>query len=399
MHSTPAKHTKVKAGDKIEIKFTAHDDNPNVWETGLQKMWLTGPAGDVGKPEINPSPVPQACAKKGRKHTYTTTYTVPSSPPDVIKLCAHAQDYAGNKREKCTTFPTRDLFTYYEWQGNIKKEFVQQADQDPVPKLTGKWAGTFQVKFVQVPTDVIGTYTHKDGTDSNAYEDDFYPLALDYILVPTYSETLPGNHALIVSGSTTGNLRGDTLVKKPSGRENLVPETDLNDDPRSPVRKFVRLPALKGMQLGGGGDRLSGRMLRIARDHPGTPEQEEKRNSDAAECAFYGDLPGDFQITIDLAASGGSTVGWTDDEKHVLLRGIEVSGTTYGERASGPRDVSQFNELIRVVVCGRILRADQKQVTGSRSYEVKESGGVPGQQGSITWSFRRTAKQIAYEKK
>ena len=108
VHSTPAKHTKVKAGDKIEIKFTAQDDNPLVWETGLQKMWLTDPAGDVGKPAINPSPVPQACAKKARKHTHTVTYTVPSNPPDVIKLCAHAQDYAGNKREKCTTFPTVD---------------------------------------------------------------------------------------------------------------------------------------------------------------------------------------------------------------------------------------------------------------------------------------------------
>lgn len=111
VHSQPAKTTKVNAGDKIEIKITARDDDHYVyggWETGVQKMWLTGPAGDIGKPEINPSPIPQACAKKAKKHTYTTTYTVPSNPPDVIKLCAHAQDYAGNKREKCTTFPTVD---------------------------------------------------------------------------------------------------------------------------------------------------------------------------------------------------------------------------------------------------------------------------------------------------
>jgi hypothetical protein len=108
VHSTPAKNTKVKAGDKIEIKITARDDNPNVWESGLQKMWLTGPAGDVGKADVNPSPGMQPCAKKARKHTYTTTYTVPAHPLDLIQLCAHAQDYAGNKREKCATFPTVD---------------------------------------------------------------------------------------------------------------------------------------------------------------------------------------------------------------------------------------------------------------------------------------------------
>jgi hypothetical protein len=396
--SVPPKNTKVKAGQDIDITVTASEKRTGgPWQTGVQMIKVTDANGrDVGKPAINPSKDAQACNKKTWGHIYKTTYTVPKNPPDVIKLCAHAQDYAGNKREKCAKFPTHDLFTYYEWEGDIKKEFVQQYDIPPT-MTTGKWMETFHVKFVQVPTSSIGTYTHKDGTDSHSYKDDFYPLALDYTLVPTYTQ-IGGNRRIDVSGSATGHLRGNTLLKKPSGQENWVPETDLNNDPGR-ESKTVRLPALKGMHLGGGGDRLSGEILRIAGDHPGNAGQEEKRNSDAEECAFYGDLPGDFRLTIDLGAQGGSTVSWTDQEKQALLRGIEISGNFDGRKADGPGDVSQFNQLIRADICGRILRADQKQVTGHRSYEVKESGGIPGQQGRITWNFRRTAKQIAYEKK
>ena len=147
-------------------------------------------------------------------------------------------------------------------------------------------------------------------------------------------------------------------------------------------------------------ERLGGDVLRVATDHPGSAEQQERRNSEGEECAFFGDLPGDFRITIDLGSRGNGIEQWSDRENQALLRGIKIGGKSlYAENAEGPRDVSQFNHLIRADICGRILRADQKEVTGSRSFEVQESGGIPGQKGQLTWRFLRTARQVPFEKK
>ena len=45
---------------------------------------------------------------------------------------------------------TRDLLTVYVWEGDIKKEFVQQANQDSL-HIAGKWNEQFHVIFLQVP--------------------------------------------------------------------------------------------------------------------------------------------------------------------------------------------------------------------------------------------------------
>ena len=86
-----------------------------------------------------------------------------------------------------------------------------------------------------------------------------------------------------------------------------MPETDFDND-RGRVGKRIRLTALKGMDRGTIAERLGGEMLRIGGDQPGNAAQQERRNSDAEECAFFGDLPGDFRITIDLAARGNGAV-------------------------------------------------------------------------------------------
>lgn len=44
-------------------------------------------------------------------------YTVPPNPPPVIKLCAIAEDYAGNESDKCAEFPTGDV-----WKGTMRSE-------------------------------------------------------------------------------------------------------------------------------------------------------------------------------------------------------------------------------------------------------------------------------------
>ena len=71
-------------------------DNPN----GFRLIAL--PGGQVRDPWVNSaSPLSQVCAQKTWEQNYEATYTVPSNPPPIIKLCALAEDYVGNESSNC----------------------------------------------------------------------------------------------------------------------------------------------------------------------------------------------------------------------------------------------------------------------------------------------------------
>ena len=107
--SSPAKGTKVKAGDKIHVTIIASEryaDGHKSWPTGVQSIQLTADDGlvdskDYGKP-------PKPCARQ----TLEVDYTVPNNPPPVVHLRAIAEDGVGNQSEEHADFPTGD-----KWEG------------------------------------------------------------------------------------------------------------------------------------------------------------------------------------------------------------------------------------------------------------------------------------------
>ena len=114
--STPAKGTKVRAGDTITVTMTA-TDNANSGQRGLKSITLI----DLQKNGI----VPDAwyaetagvskCTGDARKPPVVVArYIVPADPPPVIRLDAVAEDFAGNVERDLGEFPTGD------WHGTMR---------------------------------------------------------------------------------------------------------------------------------------------------------------------------------------------------------------------------------------------------------------------------------------
>ena len=117
VNSSPAKGTKVKPGDVIKIDATARErPTGGTWQTGVQLFQLTGPEGLIKEVEDS-SRLPKPCESKSWSKVLAARYTVPPNPPPVIKLCAIAEDYAGNESAKCAEFPTGDV-----WKGTMRSE-------------------------------------------------------------------------------------------------------------------------------------------------------------------------------------------------------------------------------------------------------------------------------------
>jgi hypothetical protein len=127
--STPARGSKVKAGDKINLKVDATElRKGGPWQTGVKMVQVYAlPGGQVGEPWVNSaSPLSQKCEQKTWEHKYEATYTVPDNPPPIIQLCAEAEDYVGNPSQNCGEFVTGDWYgTLQEHeQGNIYNDTV-----------------------------------------------------------------------------------------------------------------------------------------------------------------------------------------------------------------------------------------------------------------------------------
>src|SRR5207302_2612859 len=87
--STPVRGTKVKTGDKINLKVTATEQRSGgPWQTGVKVIQITAqPGGLVKEPWANPSALPKACSEKTWEQKDEATYTVPKNPPLIIEIC------------------------------------------------------------------------------------------------------------------------------------------------------------------------------------------------------------------------------------------------------------------------------------------------------------------------
>ncbi len=149
--STPARGSKVKPGDKINLKVTAQERRKGgPWQTGVKMIQVIAlPGGQVGEPWVNSaSPLSQKCEQKTWERKYEATYTVPNNPPPIIKICALAEDYVGNEASNCGDFPTGEWYgTLREHaQGNIYNDTVEvhfsfNEERDGTIKGTGRVAG------------------------------------------------------------------------------------------------------------------------------------------------------------------------------------------------------------------------------------------------------------------
>ena len=108
---------KVKPNEQIVLTVNASEvKSGESWQTGIYKITVTGPEGDVGKPWINSSNIPLSCTHKTWDHPETFTYTVPPNPKAVIELCVVVEDYKiANFVTKCLKYPTGNT-----WKGTIK---------------------------------------------------------------------------------------------------------------------------------------------------------------------------------------------------------------------------------------------------------------------------------------
>ena len=135
--STPARGTKVKTGDKINLKVTATEKRSGgPWQTGVKIIQITAqPGGLVKEPWINPSALPKACAEKTWEKKDEAAYTVPSNPPPIIKICAVTEDYAGNESSQCGEFVTGD-----KWDGMMHSEtnYIGRAPNGGIVTCTGE---------------------------------------------------------------------------------------------------------------------------------------------------------------------------------------------------------------------------------------------------------------------
>jgi len=111
--STPARGTKVRTGDKINLKVTANEQRSGgSWQTGVKVIQITAePGGLVKEPWVNSSNLPKACDDKTWEQKDEATYTVPKDPPPIIKICALAEDYVGNQAQPiCVKFRTVEVW-------------------------------------------------------------------------------------------------------------------------------------------------------------------------------------------------------------------------------------------------------------------------------------------------
>lgn len=120
--STPAVPSKVKPGDTISVQVDASEEYSEApgavtrksWQTGVKSIQILADDGVVDSKEYG-GLVPEACAGKSWKQTFTATYTIPQNAPPIIHLRAVAEDFQGNQATKTAEFPTGDA-----WEGTYR---------------------------------------------------------------------------------------------------------------------------------------------------------------------------------------------------------------------------------------------------------------------------------------
>ena len=134
----PQPGSKVKAGDTIGVDILARDQKRegSTWQTGVQSIQLLADGLLVDSKE-GPRLPPQ-CDEAKRILDFQAKYVVPDNPPAVIKLCALAEDYAGNVGTKCHEYYTGEV-----WEGTIDGTGVNNPESPACPNPAVTYSGDF----------------------------------------------------------------------------------------------------------------------------------------------------------------------------------------------------------------------------------------------------------------
>ena len=194
-NSVPRKGSKVKAGDKITVTMVARD-NANLWQTGIKTVQLVADSEEGRFIEVRnylPSP---GCLAPPMERRVVATYTVPQTPPLIVRLGALAEDHVGLTDTDVGEFPTQgDWYGRIEWsahspedttrrpnENRAETKFGGQADlslnYDGRGNLSGTLRGSWQVDTMwwgfphgdgrmckgsspptPVSADIVGSYT------------------------------------------------------------------------------------------------------------------------------------------------------------------------------------------------------------------------------------------------
>ncbi len=116
--SDPLNGVKVKEGQKIKLTGNALENKVSGWQTGVAKIYIDviKPSYEEMGPESYDTLKGKSCSEKSWKQkTKEFTYTVPKDVKGVVRICAFADDFAGNTGKDCAEFPTGD-----HWKGTIR---------------------------------------------------------------------------------------------------------------------------------------------------------------------------------------------------------------------------------------------------------------------------------------
>lgn len=107
---------KVQPGARIRIQATAQEKRAGpTWQKGMKTFQLTAtPGGQVGDVQVASSRLPLPCDRKQWSLVAEGSVVVPPNTP-VVKVCAIAEDFAGNIQTKCNEY-----FTGEVWKGQAK---------------------------------------------------------------------------------------------------------------------------------------------------------------------------------------------------------------------------------------------------------------------------------------
>ena len=287
-------------------------------------------------------------------------------------------------------------FTYYLWEGVVKKEFIQQEHDELQDRRQVVGGVSRQVRAGA--DDHWRQHTHKDGTVSR----------------PTSIRSIPGDRLHASAALQRDHARRSPRDRGRTGLRKAVCVATRLLKPRSAAWKTRCPKRTSNNDRGASGngsacprsrawtadtiaERLGGEMLRIAAIIPATRRSRSGATPTRRNARSIGDSREIFASPSILApAAMAPKIGPTRSTVPACVASRSAA-QTFTTRWRKLRTSASFSIWLADSAAECIEPIKRK----SRLADIRgrRTGGVPAQQGRLTWSFQRTAKQIPYEKK
>jgi hypothetical protein len=160
----PENGSRVRPGQEIRVTMTARDDTSD-WQTGIRTIQLL--ADSEGNRIVNEMAYPPhlpTCEGQPPPRTLEAVYTVPPSPPPIVRLRARTRDHTGRTEHEVVAtaaFPTGDWYGTLTYSGGQPPhQHTARADlvlnHDGRGNLTGTMVG--ETRWIDAST-VPGCFT------------------------------------------------------------------------------------------------------------------------------------------------------------------------------------------------------------------------------------------------